>query len=157
MKPTVSVNSTSRPLGSARRRVVGIERGEELVLGHHRRSGQRVEQGALAGVGVADEGDDRNRHVPSAVAVVLAMGMDLGQLALDLDDPFAELAAVALELGLAGAAQTDAADTLAREVGPQTGQPRQPVFELGQLDLEAGLVRRRPAGEDVEDRAPCGR
>ena len=90
----------------------GIEGGEELVLGHHRRSGQRVEQRALAGVRVPDEGDDRNRHVPSAVAVVLAMGMDVGQLALDMDDPFAELAAVALELGLTGAAQTDAADTL---------------------------------------------
>jgi hypothetical protein len=36
-------------------------------------------------------------------------------------------------------------------VGPQTGQTRQPVLELGQLDLEAPLVRRRAAGEYVED------
>ena len=38
-------------------------------------------------------------------------------------------------------------------MGPQTGQTRQPVFELSQLDLEASLVRRRPAGEDVEDQS----
>ena len=82
----------------------GIECGEEFVFGHYRRSGQRVEQGALAGVRVPDEGDDRNRHVPSAVTVLLAMGVDVGQLALDLDDPFAELAAVAFELGLTGTA-----------------------------------------------------
>jgi hypothetical protein len=32
------------------------------------------------------------------------MGVDIAQLALDLDDPLAELAAVAFELGLTGAA-----------------------------------------------------
>ena len=64
-----------------------------------------------------------------------------------------ELAAVALELGLAGAAQTDAADALPGEVGPETGQTRQPVFELSQLDLETPLVRRRAAGENVEDQS----
>ena len=34
---------------------------------------------------------------------------------------------------------------------PQTGQSRQPVFELGQLDLKAPLVGRGAASEDVED------
>ena len=66
--------------------------------------------------------------------------VDVAQLALEVDDPFAQLAAVALKLGLTGAAQTDAADTLPGEVGPQAGQTRQPVFELGQLDLEPPLV-----------------
>src|SRR4051812_15148305 len=79
------------------------------------------------------------------------MGVDVTKLALDVDDPFAELAAVALELGLTRAAQTDAADALPGEVGPESGQPRQAVFELRQLDLEAPLVSRRAAGEDVED------
>jgi hypothetical protein len=37
----------------------GIEGGEELILGHHRRPGQRVEQRALAGVRVANQRDDR--------------------------------------------------------------------------------------------------
>ena len=38
-----------------------------------------------------------------------------------------------------------------REVGPQPGQPRQLVLELGQLHLEAALVGLRVLGEDVED------
>jgi hypothetical protein len=75
----------------------------------------------------------------------------LAQLALDVDDALAELAAVALELGLTGAAEADATDSLAGEVGPQTSQPRQPIFELGQFDLQAPFVGRGAAGEDVED------
>ena len=38
-----------------------------------------------------------------------------------------------------------------RQVGPQLGQPRQLVLELGQLDLEAALVGLGVEGEDVED------
>ena len=79
------------------------------------------------------------------------MGVDLGQFSLDLDDALAELAAVAFELRLTGAAQADAADTLTRKVGPETGQSWQPVFELGQLNLQATLMCRRPAGEDIQD------
>jgi hypothetical protein len=36
-------------------------------------------------------------------------------------------------------------------VGPHAGEAGQAVFKLGQLDLEAALVGRRAAGEDVED------
>jgi hypothetical protein len=36
-------------------------------------------------------------------------------------------------------------------VGPQPGQPRQLVLELGELDLEAALVSLGVLGEDVED------
>src|SRR5687768_17656100 len=52
-------------------------------------------------------------------------GVDLGQLALDLDDPPVEEPAVGLELGLAGTAQPDAADPLPGEVGPHPGQTGQ--------------------------------
>jgi hypothetical protein len=38
--------------------------------------------------------------------------MNIGQFAFDMDDPFAKLAAVALELGLTRTAQTDATNTL---------------------------------------------
>ena len=61
------------------------------------------------------------------------------------DDP-----AVGLELALAGSAGADAAAG-ARQVGPQPGQARQLVLELGELDLEAALVGLRVLREDVED------
>ena len=38
-----------------------IERGEHLLLGEDVRAGDAVEQRRLAGVGVADDGDDRDR------------------------------------------------------------------------------------------------
>ena len=59
-------------------------------------------------------------------------------------------AAVLFELRLAGAAQADAA-LVARQVRPHLLQARQRVFELGQLDLQPGLRRAGPRGEDVED------
>ena len=58
--------------------------------------------------------------------------------------------AVFFQLRFAGAAQADAAG-IARQVGPHFPQPRQRVFQLGQLDLQAGLHRARPRGKDVED------
>ena len=61
------------------------------------------------------------------------------------DDP-----PVGLELGLAGTARADAA-LGPRQVGPQPGQARQLVLELGELDLEPALVGLRVQGEDVED------
>ena len=61
------------------------------------------------------------------------------------DDP-----AVGLELRLAGPARADAA-LRARQVGPQAGQARQLVLELGELDLEPALVGLRVQREDVED------
>src|SRR3954471_6725971 len=79
------------------------------------------------------------------------MGVDVTKLALDVDDPFSELAAVALELSLTRAAQTDAADTLPGEVGPESGQTWQTIFELRQLDLEPPLMRGRATGEHVKD------
>ena len=59
--------------------------------------------------------------------------------------------AVLFELRLAGAADADAAAVIPRQVGPHLLQPRQRVFQLGQLDLQPGLRRAGPGGEDVED------
>ena len=80
-----------------------------------------------------------------------------GLACLDMAEAFFEIAnleadepAVFFELGFAGAAQADAA-FVARQVGPHLPEPRQRVFELGQLDLEPGLGRAGPGREDVED------
>ena len=40
---------------------------------------------------------------------------------------------------------------LPRQVRPGVGQPRQPVFVLGQLHLHRALARPGVAGEDVQD------
>ncbi len=79
------------------------------------------------------------------------MVMDLTQLGLEEGDPLLRLPPVSLELRLARTAQADATSSLPGKVRPHPGQSGQPVLQLRQLDLQAALVRLRPAREDVED------
>ena len=75
-----------------------------------------------------------------------------------LGDPLVDAAAVGLQLGLTGTAQTHAA---VRATGPATGlpgqrrapaaQPREEVVELGELDLRLALLGPGVLGEDVQD------
>ena len=132
----------------ARRRV---ERREQLVLGaRDLRTDERVEQRRLTGVRVADDAD-RGHHPPvPATRRGLALLADLVDPLLHLGDPGPDDPPVGLELALAGAPRAD--PTLGpRQVGPQAGEPRQLVLELGELDLEAALVRLGMEREDVED------
>ncbi|MNY39740.1 hypothetical protein D3C86_1744420 [compost metagenome] len=85
----------------------GVQGGEEPVLGEHRGPGQGVEEGGLARVGVADQGELRQGDPPLTQArAVPPQRLDL---ALELGDPRADPAAVAFELGLARAPGADAA------------------------------------------------
>ena len=82
----------------------------------------------------------------------LALLAHLLDALLELLDALADDAPVGLQLRLAGAPGADAAAG-AREVRPQARQARQLVLELGELDLEAALVRLGVLGEDVQDEA----
>ena len=62
----------------------GIQGGEQQVLGQHLGFGQPVEQGGLAGIGVADQRDHRERHLLARLAAQAAGALDLFQLVLDL-------------------------------------------------------------------------
>src|SRR5713101_5802608 len=91
------------PVGAhhlARRRV---ERGEQAVFDQHVRPGERVEERALPGVGVADQ---RGAEIPSAARTLgLALALDAAEMAAQHRDPLAHAAPVDLELGLARAAR----------------------------------------------------
>ena len=78
------------------------------------------------------------------------MALHALELGLEALDALADDAPVGLELGLARAPEPDAASD-AGEVGPHSGEARQHVFELRQLDLQLGFVAPRPGREDVED------
>ncbi len=72
-------------------------------------------------------------------------------LALEARDAVAHAAAIALELRLAGAASADSTgEARERQIGA-LGEPRHAVAELGELDLELAVPRRRALREDVED------
>ena len=62
-----------------------------------------------------------------------------------------DLAAVQLDLLLARALGAVAPAALPRQGIVGVGEPRQGVLELGELDLEGGLLGAGPAREDADD------
>ena len=133
----------------------GVERGEELVLDEDARVGQGVHQRALAGVGVADQRDGRAPRRGRRTSRSLR-AWTFASFVLQVPDALADEPAVLFELLLAGAADADAA-LVARQVGPHPLEPGQGVFELGQLDLEVGLVRAAPGWRRCRGSPRCGR
>ena len=95
----------------------GVEGGEEAVGRGDAGVGQGVEEGALAGVGVADEGGDGQFRATAAFAVESSGALNALNLALEALNSAANEAPVGLYLGLAGAAGADAA-TESLKVGP---------------------------------------
>jgi hypothetical protein len=142
MKPTVS----ERPHG-------GVERGEEHVLGQYVRLGEPVEEGGLAGVGVAHERDGRERDATAGLPRQGAGAPHLLQLALQPRHPLGDQAPVSLDLGLARPAHGPEAAALALQVGPGAHEPRSLVGEPRQLHLQPPFPRPRAVGEDLEDEA----
>ena len=82
----------------------GIECGEEFVLGENGGPGERVEEGGLAGVGVADDGGGGHGDPLAALALGGALFADVDQLALEGDDAVVDETAVLFELGFTFAA-----------------------------------------------------
>ena len=132
-----------------------VERLEEAVGDADLGAGHRVQQGRLAGVGVAGEGDPRDRGALALGPHHAAVPFGLAQATAQRRDPVAGEAAVGLDLALARAPGADAAvdppGAEALEVGPQPPHAGHVVFELGQLDLQLALGRVGVVGEDVED------
>src|SRR6478609_3337667 len=141
-------------LGAAHRRVEGRE---QLVLDEHAGAGEPVEQRALAGVGVAGDGDGRDAAGATRVAPRVAARLHALDVAAELGDLRVDPAAVELDLRLTGSTRTDALTTGDAATGltghrltPAT-QAGQEVLQLGQLDLRAALAALGVLGEDVED------
>ena len=129
---------------------LGVERGEHAGGLEHARLGEGVEQCAFAGVGVADERDDRDGHGLATLALLVADAADALELGLDVAEAMVDLAAIGFELGFTRAAGADAAAKLGHGAAA-SGEARELVLELGELDLELALAGAGVAGEDVED------
>ena len=127
-----------------------IERGEHARRRKHLRAGDRVEQRAFAGVGVADECDGGHGNRLAALALLAAHAAHRVKIALELIDAALNAAAIGFELGFAGPASADAAAEL-RHGFAAAGEPRQHVFKLSELHLELALARAGVARKDVED------
>ena len=130
-----------------------VQRGEQLVGGIRAGTGQCIEQGGLAGVGVAHQGHARHFAAHARTAHLGALHFHLFQPLLQLLHALLQQPAVGFQLGFAGAAQADGAAALALKVGPAAHQPRGQVAQLRQLHLQLAFVAVRTLGEDVQDQA----
>ncbi len=128
----------------------GVEGGEQAILDENTGTGEMVQQGGLAGVGVPDDGDGVEPGPTPRLALVLAGAPQPAEILLQLGEPPLDAPPVDLELGLTRAPGADATALLAELIAPspQTGQP---IAELGQLDLGLALEGGGVLGEDVED------
>ena len=112
---------------------------------------QRVEQRALAGVGVAHQ-RDREHPAPGAGAPLhFAPLAQLHQLFLQHAHARCDHAAVEFDLLLARAAGLAEAAALALEVRPAAHQARRKVLELRQFHLQLAFVGLGALREDAQD------
>nr|DAF45424.1 MAG TPA: hypothetical protein [Siphoviridae sp. ctBLh2] len=129
----------------------GVERREKFVLGKDLALGDEVHERRFAHVRIADE-----RHTNHGTAVRALHGhlaVDLLEVLLEFGNAIADDAPVGLDLAFARTAAGSRTAALPLEVGPQTRQPGQHVFVVGQLHLRLGIGRLGPRHEDVEDQA----
>ncbi len=138
-----------RQLEAANSRVQGRKK---LVLDVHAGIGQRIEQGRLAGIRVADKRNGRHFGTHAVLPVHRAARVDVLEARVQLPDPAPEEAAIRFQLGLTGTAQADAA-FLPLEVSPAAHQPGRQVPELRQFDLQLTLEAARTLRKDVENEA----
>ena len=144
------VGQQVRPPAQAQRARGRVERVEKAVAHADLGAGQRVQQRRLAGVGVADERDRRQRRALALGALHRARALDVLQAAAQHGDAVARQASIGLDLRLPRPPRADpAAEAL--EVRPQPAHAREVVLELGELDLELALGAAGVRGEDVED------
>ena len=120
--------------------------------GHIRREliGPReaIQQGRLACVRVSHEPD--HKLATSRAHLTLLAAFDHRQLPLQVRDPLVQEPLVRLQLRLTRTAGADRA-LHAFKVRPHAAQARHEIDVLRELDLQAGLLRLGPTGEDVED------
>ena len=128
-----------------------IERGEQYIFGQRRRTGERVEQSRFACVGVTDNRGERPLAALAPGALRRSLAAHGFEFALDARDAVLHAAAVRFQLRFTFTAAHSNPAFLARQVAPESCQPREQMLQLREFDLQFAFLRPRALGEDVED------
>jgi len=128
----------------------GVEGGKEQVLGIDVCFGQGVEQGGLAGVGVADEAEDGDLVGVTPLSQDLAVIFALLEGSFERLHAFPGFSPVDFEFGFARAPAADATHKPAHG-GVFVDKFWQIIAQLSKFDLELAVDRLGALGENVED------
>ena len=135
----------------------GVQRIKQAVIGGDPGIRQGIKQGALTCVGIAHDGNHGDLVFHAALALGTPDAAHFLQLLFQLVDLPVDVAAVGLQLSLAGALGANgtlAAGTgLTLQMGPHTGQAGQQILILRQLHLQAALSGSGSLGEDIKDQS----
>ena len=112
--------------------------------------GEGVEERRLAGVGVADDGDDGELAPLPPAAADLPLAREVGDAPVEVGDAVADAPAVDFQLRLARPASADAARQ-PRERVVALAEARKEVLELRELDLQLAVGALGALGEDVQN------
>src|SRR5260370_7520152 len=142
----------------------GIKCSKELILSQYFCFGERIEEGSLSGIGIADYGYDRNDlgcALPTMLFTLLAYPL---YLLTQLGNTAANTPAINLQFcftrathtnGAANAASasTPRAACLPRKFYTSPGQAGPAILQLRQFDLQTPLPGATVRREDIQDQA----
>ena len=129
----------------------GIERGEQQILGAHLGTGEPVEQGGFAGVGIANQCHHRPRRLLALLAVQAAGAAHFLQFLAQPGNAVADQAPVSLDLRFAGTAQEAEAAALAFKVGPAAHQAAGLILQMRQFHLQRAFRRAGALAKNFQD------
>ena len=133
----------------------GVQGIKETVVGRDARSGEVVEQGGLARIGIANDSHHGDLVFPPLLALGAPYPAHVLQILPQLVNFPVDVPPVRLQLGFAGALGADgtlaAGTRLTLQVGPHAGEPGQQILILGQLHLEPALPGLSPLGKNIQN------
>ena len=137
-------------IGHAQAARCGIQRVKQTIVCRDACIRELIEQRGFACVRVADQRNNRDGIFQPALALHAAHAAHLVQLRAQARNALADVTAVRLEFGLAGAARADAAAETGHGLA-HAGKPRQQILILRQLHLQPALGRLGTLGKNIEN------
>ena len=130
-----------------------VECGEQQVLGKDIGSGQPVEQGRFAGIGIANQRDHRPGRALAPVAMQRAGLAQMGKILAQFRHPVADHPAIGFDLGFARTTEKTEATALPLQVGPAAHQTTCLIVKMSEFNLKTPLCGGGSGTEYLQNQA----